>query len=87
MQLPRSKNKTIEEQFPNPGELTIPEERKMNEDNHFQNHEKEMIAKKYVQMSVLFEYLNEVLELPPESTIEIFGVRVRDLIIASRSIE
>jgi len=63
--------------------MTGGEIRPMNEDNYFKDHPVESVARKYVQMNVFIEALNEVLELDEKTTFEQLGYRIRDLSLAS----
>lgn len=81
-----SKNKKLTDQYPNEGQVDTGQKREMNEDNHFKDHPKDEIAKKYMQFTVHMESLNNVLELDHTTTIEQFSFRIRDLIYASETI-
>lgn len=75
----------VEQKFPN--EATVSgEKRQMNQDNHFEGMEKEMIAKKYVQYCVISELMNQVLDLPLTATLDEFAHRIQDLLIASKTV-
>jgi len=76
----------FDEKYPNIGKVEEFQERKVNDDNYFQNHEKEQVAKKFIQMTVFCEALNEVLELDQNANVEMLAFRIRDLSIRSRTI-
>lgn len=80
------KRKSLNDQYPNEGTVNHGTPREMNEDNFFMNHSKESIAKKYMQFTVHMEALNETLELDNNVTLEIFALRVRDLIYAANTV-
>lgn len=77
--------KQVEEAFPIEADVTG-QVRKMNQDNHFEGLEKEMIAKKYVQYCVISELMNQVLDLPLTATLDEFAHRIQDLLIASKTV-
>lgn len=74
----------ITEKFPNEASVTAGEKVDVHENNHFKNHELEIIRKKYVRFSILMELLNDDLELPKTATVEQFAHRIRDLVYAQQ---
>lgn len=78
------KTKTLVEQFPNEGKQTSQKERTLHEDNHFQNHSQDEVRKKYLQWMVISEYMNQILELPHNSTFQELGNRAYQLFQANK---
>lgn len=77
----------IEEKYPNEAKFTGGEQMKVNQDNHFINHDLDEIRKKYIKFTVYMEALNEVLELHRTASVEEFAVRIRDIVIAANQPE
>lgn len=82
--LQRNDEAHIVEKFPNDASVTAGQKVDVHENNHFQNHELEVIRKKYVRFSILMELLNDDLELPKTATVEQFAHRIRDLVYAQQ---
>lgn len=76
----------LEEKFPNVGEVVEETTRRMEENNHFINHTEEQLREKYIKFTVLMDFINQVLELEPSNTVDVFAQRVNNLISASRTI-
>jgi len=76
-------HKDLAEQYPTEAQVLETRRNQMNPDNHFRNHSKDEIAKRYVQMHVLMEYVNQCLELPPAATVEQLARRIHDLVYAN----
>lgn len=72
------------EKFPNEAAVSAGQTQEVHENNHFRNHELEVIRKKYVRFSILMELLNDDLELPITATVEQFAHRIRDLVYAQQ---
>lgn len=73
----------IRKKFPNEAQKNGGKRREFNQDNYFAHLEIELARKKYLQFSVLMELLNEVLGLGRHASLDEFGSRIRDLVIAS----
>jgi len=83
--LSKSEEPHIKDKFPNEAEISAGQKQQVHENNYFKDHELELVRKKYVRFSVLMEYLHDVLELDLKTTtIEQFGLRVRDLVYAQQ---
>lgn len=76
-------SETLRDKFPNGATMKGGRKRDFNQDNFFAHLEIELARKKYLQFSVLMEYLNEVLGLGRHSSIDEFSMRIRDLVIAA----
>jgi len=72
------------EKFPNEAKLGKGEAVQVHENNHWKNHDLEVVRKKYVRFSILMELLNDDLELPKTATVEQFALRIRDLVYAQQ---
>jgi len=83
-QLSKKTAPDIVEQFPNEARVTPGEKVEVHENNHWKNHELEVVRKKYVRFSILMELLNDDLELPKTATVEQFALRIRDLVYAQQ---
>jgi len=76
---------TLEEQFPNEGQIEELRKAEMPDNNFFKNYSKDEIRKKYLMMNVLMEILHDTIELEHHATIDQFARRVSDLAIAANS--
>ena len=74
---------TLKQKFPNEAVMNGGKKREFNQDNYFRDLDIELARKKYLQFSVLMEYLNEVLGLGRHASMDEFATRIRDLVIAS----
>lgn len=75
---------TLVEKFPNEGKQTSRKERNLPEDNHFRNHSQDEVRKKYLQWMVISEYMNQILDLPSNSTFQELGNRAYQLFQANK---
>lgn len=83
-QLSKKVDPSVVDQFPNEATVTDGHKVAVHENNHFKNHDLEIIRKKYVRFSILMELLNDDLELPKTATVEQFALRIRDLVYAQQ---
>jgi len=74
---------SMSEKYPNQGTTIETEQREVPEENHWQNHDEELIKKKYLQFMVMIEYLNNVLELPMDSKMSDLMKRSHDLYLVN----
>lgn len=80
------KNQKSEADFPIKGEM-VEGKKTLNPDNYYKDHEIDLLRKKYLQFTVFFEALTEVLECRRDCSVEEFGSRIRDLVYAANQEE
>jgi len=73
----------MEEKYPNQAQVNS-EPVEVHENNHFKDHDKDDLRKRYTRFSILMEYLNENLELDRHASVEQFAHRIRDLVYANK---
>jgi len=83
-QLTKKVDPSIVEKYPNEARVTEGQKVEVHENNHWKNHDLEVIRKKYVRFSILMELLNDDLELTKTATVEQFAHRIRDLVYAQQ---
>lgn len=75
---------SIVDKFPNEARVTQGTPVEVHENNHFKDHDLEIVRKKYVRFSILMELVNDDLELQKTATVEQFAHRIRDLVQAQQ---
>lgn len=73
---------TLNQKFPSEAQMNG-RKRTFNQDNYFANIDIDEARKKYLQFSVLMEYLNTVLGLGRHASMDEFATRIRDLVVAA----